>query len=505
MKTNPYLLILLLTVLMACRQQTTRETQRLAFQPALFPDYTDITIPYNIAPLNFQLEDSIATGFSVHIKGKGNHLFKTSTHTILFPIKEWNALLEAEKGNTLHIEVTAHYNHKDAIYNEFTWEVSTDPIDRFLSYRLIEPAYEVWNKIQIRERDLESFEERILGDNNITENVCMNCHIASGNNAQNTLMHIRGEKGGSIYTNEGKIRKIDTKTSETGTAVYGELSADGHYGIFTTAEIIPILHSLHGKRLEVYDKGSDLVLIDFKQNSVSNHSAVSGKEYQETFPCFSADNRTVYFCRAPHLPQPDSTMHMHYDLYSIPFNQQTGTLGDSTHLVFNAGQRGKSVSFPKCSPDGRFLLFCVSDYGTFPIWHPETDLWLLDLKNGEVGTLPKANGRYSDSYHSWNSNSRWFAFASKRSDGIYGRVYFCHVDEDGNATKAFVLPQKCPETYRTTLKSYNIPELYCQPEAYDAHILRNVYLKKETEKFKYKSGYPVEYSEKHSIKTPNYQ
>lgn len=487
MRIHLCLSILLLTILAACKHQPSRDIQRLALQPTLFPDYTDITIPYNMAPLNFQLEDSMAKGFSVRIKGRREYLFEASAPIIRFPMKKWHTLMKAEKGNNLLIEITAHYKGRDVIYDKFTWAIAAEPIDRFLSYRLIEPAYEVWNKIQIRERDLESFEERVLGDNNVTENACMNCHIANNRDTQTTLMHIRGEKGGSIYTTlEGSIRKINTKTSQTGAAVYGELSANGRYGIFATAEIIPILHSLRGKRLEVYDKRSDLVLIDFERNSITDHPTVSGKEYQETFPCFSADNQTVYFCRAPHLPQPDSTMYMHYDLYSIPFNQKTGTLGDSIHLVFNAKERGKSVSFPKCSPNGEFLLFCVSNYGTFPIWHPETDLWLLHLKSGKVSTLPKVNSHYSDTYHSWSSNSRWFVFASKRSDGMYGQLYFSYVDTNGNATKAFVLPQKSPETYRTTLKSYNIPELYCKPEIYDAHILRNIYLKEDVEKFNYK-------------------
>jgi Tol biopolymer transport system component len=302
-------------------------------------------------------------------------------------------------------------------------------------------------------------------------------------------MHVRGKNGGTVYSQEGKLRKINTKTKETtGSAVYGELSSDGRYGIFTTADIIPILHSYRTERLEVYDKQSDLILIDFEAGTVSNNPSITGDSYQETFPCFSADNRTIYFCRAAHLPQPDSTKQMRYDLYSIAFSPETGQLGDTIQQVIDASSRGKSISFPKCSPDGKFLLFTVSDYGTFPIWHPETDLWMLNLSTGEINEMEKTNGRFSDSYHSWSSNSKWIAFASKRDDRVYGRPYFAYVKDDGTTTKAFVLPQKNPELYQTTLKSYNIPELYSVPEYYDAHAIKRLYFNEEAEMFNYKKN-----------------
>jgi hypothetical protein len=130
----------------------------------------------------------------------------------------------------------------------------------------------------------------------------------------------------------------------------------------------------------------------------------------------------------------------------------------------------------------------VSDYGTFPIWHSETDLWLVDLQSGAVDTLAAVNGRYSDSYHSWSSTSRWVVFASKRDDRVYGRPYIAHVDSLGQVSRPFVLPQRDPAWYRTTLKSMNIPELYPQAESYDARAVRRVYFDKEAETFEYKEN-----------------
>ena len=70
-------------------------------------------------------------------------------------------------------------------------------------------------------------------------------------------------------------------------------------------------------------------------------------------------------------------------------------------------------------------------------------------------------------------------------DGVYGRPYIVHIDADGKAGKAFVLPQKDPDLYRTTMKSFNIPELFAVPEVYGTHDVAAFYNKVQT--------VPVEY------------
>jgi Tol biopolymer transport system component len=112
---------------------------------------------------------------------------------------------------------------------------------------------------------------------------------------------------------------------------------------------------------------------------------------------------------------------------------------------------------------------------------------MLELSTGKIDKMEETNGRYSDSYHSWSSNSQWIAFASKRDDRVYGRPYFAHVSQDGSVSKAFLLPQENPETYLNTFKSYNIPELYNTAETYDAHELQKAYFGKEAENLRYKS------------------
>ena len=480
-KTALYIAMALL--LAACGENRSyRHSDNVA---PIFPDYTDITLPCNIAPLNFQVDG--AKALQLKMEGRHIHIFHAQGPRMQFPMKEWKALMREEAGNRIQLKLEVRYKDGRIRYAPFTWDISPDSLDRYLSYRLIEPAYEVWNVLSVEERDVETFTTRLLADNTLVGRTCINCHTANrGDGPQVSFMHVRGKQGGTLYSRNGEMRKLNTATDSTaGAAVYGEISSDGRYGIFTTADIRPILHSGRQNKLEVFDASSDLILLDFEKGTVTDSPLVKGPEFQETFPCWSADGKTIYFCRAQSLPQPESTFDMHYDLYAIGFDPATGRLGDTLTKVVDATAIGKSISFPKCSPDGRHILMTVSDYGTFPIWHHETDLWLYDIPTGTLSTPEAVNGKYGDSYHCWSSSGRWICWASKRDDRLYGRPYFAHVNPDGQVSKPFVLPQKNPESYLTTLKSYNIPELYRFPETYRASDIRRFYSRMEAENLTY--------------------
>ena len=119
------------------------------------------------------------------------------------------------------------------------------------------------------------------------------------------------------------------------------------------------------------------------------------------------------------------------------------------------------------SPDGRFLLFAETAYGCFAIWHKDADLRMIDLQDGSFHTLDALNGPDADSYHCWSSNSRWIIWASRRLDGLYSRLFIAHIDSDGHASKAFLLPQKDTRHDALLLCSYNVPELITGPVTFD--------------------------------------
>ena len=446
----------------------------------MFPDYSDVTIPCNIAPLNFRIDG--AGKISVTVKGNsGEYRFTGRKGLVKFPVSKWHSMLEAEKGSSLNVNV--EWNNDGNRSQSFTWTVASDSIDRYMSYRLIEPAYEVWNGIQIEQRDMESFRSVLLGDNRNAELCCMNCHTTNRNGT--TFMHLRGAKGGTILNRNGKLTKLNTRTENTGGGVYGDISADGRYGVFTTADITFAIHSRVDLRMEVFDKRSDLVVVDFDNLTVTDSPATSGEEFQETFPCFSADGRTIFFCRAVHHEQPDSISEMHYDIAVVQFDPETGKMGDRVITIVPAGEN-LSFSHLKASPDGHWLMATAAQYGTFPVWHKESDIWLIDLQTRKIDNLPVVNAFGADTYHSWSSNSRWVVFASKRDDMVYGRPYIAYVGPDGKAGKPFLLPQKDPDKYLNTLKSFNLPELYTIPEVYDARDVASFYNSVTPEQVQYK-------------------
>ena len=450
--------------------------------PAISPDYVNVTIPPNIAPLNFMMES--AEKISVIIEGKGGTITsRTAGNKAFISPGKWRTLLKESGGDSLSITVSALDGGIWKEYRPFRWYVAADEVDPFLSYRLIEPGYEVWSRISISQRDLTTFRERKLVDNNLIDDGCVNCHIYSQQDPSRSFFHLRHAGGGTMVQEDGKFRKINTATDSTISAgVYGSWHPSGRYLAFSTNVIIPEFHSIRNKRLEVYDTISDLIVLDLERNEVITSRVIAEKSSFETFPVFSADGTRLYFCSAHALNMPEDYDKARYSLCSVGFDAATGSFGSVVDTLISADRTGSTVSHPKPSPDGSKLMFTTFDYGNFPVWHEEADLYLLDLAAGSVDTLPAVNSRRSDSYHSWSSEGRWFVFASKRVDNMYGRPYFAYMGSDGRASKPFVLPQKDPAFYDFFLKSYNIPELSKGPAPFNARDAERAFRRLEAEK-----------------------
>lgn len=462
------------------------ESVKPADQPlVIYPEYQEVTIPFNVAPLNFLLRNEGVDAVNVSVKGASDSLqINARGHKVVFPLKAWHALLEAEKGGMLEVSVTARVGGQWLRYLPFIWQVVSDRLDAYVSYRLIEPGYEVWNALQIRERCLENFEERVLADNGQTGGKCMNCHVHGQNNGNLSMFHLRGEGGGTILNRNGKLRKLTLKNEHmVSAAVYGDFHPNGRYGVFSSNIILPMFHTESNRRLEVYDTVSDLAIADFDENRMLISPLTADSATLETFPTFSADGKWVYYCSAPWVTLPDQVSQLRYSLCRIAFDVEKGAWGNQIDTLWDARLNKGSVCHPKASPDGRYLLYTVADYGTFPIWHRETDLQLMDLQTGAIDSLSVVNSNRSDTYHSWSSDSRWFAFASKRGDGQYGRIYFSYLDVNGKVHKPFVLPQSDPEKDDLMLKSYNIPDLSATPVPFDASSIKRINKELKAERF----------------------
>ncbi len=433
-------------MLAACSTAVENAKQEAA-QPDIYPDYLGVTVPVNIVPLNFGMVDEQAQLIDALVTDNhGNSLHSQGEESVDFDLEDWHALLAQNLGDSLSVTVSAKYEDGWHTYQPFSIYVSPDSIDYGLCYRLIAPGYEVWSKMGIYERDLSSFD---------------------------MSLHIRGPHGATLLRhNDSQLTAYNTKTDQTlGFCVYPYWHPSGRYIAYSTNSTSQLFHSAHRNRIEVFDTASDLQVYDVEKNELLLSPILKQDSIYETFPVFSADGRSLYFCAAQSIPEGSYKLDsIRYNLCRVDFNPETGRFGNQIETIIDAVSQGKSVSFPRPSYDGRFLCYTLSDYGQFSIWHHEADLYLLDLSTGESRVMTAANSEDTESFHNWSTNSRWLVLSSRRDDGLYTRPYFCHVDKDGGISKAFMLPQRNPRRfYRERFLSFNVPEFIIMPTRFDGN------------------------------------
>ena len=454
-------LMLVLGVFFLTRCDTIRndKIRKLDREPVMEPDYSGVTIPQNIAPMNLIIkEDGISFRVNVASSNGKDLTIKSSDGIIRFPKRSWEKLINDCQGGEIVIEVLSEGKEKELTkYNPIHLYIANEPIDPYLCYRLLYPGYETWSQIKIIQRSIEDFYEASLVENQLIENNCVNCHSFNQNNPEQFLLHIRGSMGGTYFIEGEKITRTDLRTQDMKAgAVYPAWHPGGRYVAFSSNKVIQSFHAEPEKNIEVFDLFSSLVLYDTQHNEMLPVKEADTIKYMETFPEWSPDGKYLYYCRTEQFIDGSDFKNIKYDLVRKPFDQASRSFGE-TELVFDALAINKSVSFPRISPDGRYLVFTLHNYGTFSIWHKEADLSLLDLQTGKHHRMG-LNSSESESYHSWSSNSKWLVFSSKRVDGLTARPYFAYIGSADNIGKPFVLPQKDPTLYKTMLTTFNKPE-----------------------------------------------
>ena len=467
----------------------------------LFPDYRDIVIPPNIAPLNVQVKNA-GSAYAASITGKKGEIIVNADADgkLQIDTTEWRQLLSDNKGGELRVAIYAEQEAGWVKFPEYAITVAQEDIDPYLSYRLIEPSYELYRQLGIYQRNLTNFTEKPIYENNRSydadNNHCVNCHNYQNYSTEHMLFHVRANHGGTIFIDNGKARKMNMKCdSVLSNCVYPSWHPKKNWVVFSSNLTGQAFHTIDKQKIEVLDYGSDLVFFDADNGTLTN--IIKGKEAMETFPNWAPDGSRVYYCSAatPFLTDLPDSVHsdallarydsIRYNLMSIPFDEQTRTFGEP--VVEVKCDSASSITLPRVSPDGRYVLFTMGDFGQFHIWHKSSDLYVKDLQTGAVRPLSAANSADVDSYHTWSSNGRWIVFSSRRDDGSYTRPYIAYFDKDGRDHKAFLLPQEDPEHNLYLMKSYNVPELTRDAVRTTPEALREViYNDEKTGKATYK-------------------
>jgi len=465
-KILPYSLLLLLP---ACSADIPKNSRKMDKTVQLYPDYMEVTVPYNIAPLNFVVKEEGDDYCIVKVSGEDNNsiiIRGGKKMEIRFPEKKWKKLLLENRGKHLTYDIFVKQGGNWIQYNSFQNRVAEEPIDPYLAYRLIEPSYQSSAQMGLFQFNLETGTEKaiictpkVLKEPGATGLRCVNCHVSRGSD---NLFYYRGKGGGMILTYQGKTYKVNTKAGDMfSSTAYPSWHPSLPLLACSTNDVGQVFVATGVQKIEVFDRRSDLVLYDIEKNEITQ--IFKTRNRQESHPYWSPDGKYLYFCSSDSLfKEVNDYLKMKYDIKRISFDPESKTWGE-VETVYDATGQGKSATYPRVSPDGKYLLFLFSTHSSSPYTLPDADLYLMNLETGESRALTEVNSPQAEGYLNWSSEGRWLVVSSRRQDGNYSHPYFAYFDKDGNAHKPFLIPNKNPMHCINLLRGYNVPEFSTTP------------------------------------------
>ena len=443
-------------------------------EPAdIYPDYAEVTVPPNIAPLRFVVDEK-ADAYAIRIRYPDGEWI-TETQEAKPEVDEWHDMTAKAKGHALDVEIYVKHDDRWTRRKPFRIHVAREDIDPYLSYRLISPSYVAYHDLTICQRNLTNFDEQVVYGNRLNMGArnahCINCHSFQGHNPSRMQFHVREAFGGTVIACDGKVTKVNLKTDSLISAgVYPAWHPQERLIAYSVNQTGQTFHTLDLQKVEVQDMRSDLILYDIDRNEVTR---IPGRpDEMEVFPTWSPDGKYLYYASARFVRKDSSEnleeetirryKEIRYDLYRRRFDPARRTV-DPVELVVDASAIGKSATRPRTSPDGRYLVSTMGAYGVFHIWHKDADLYLTDLHTQKTRPMTEINSGEAESGCAWSSNGRWLVFGSRRNDGNYTRPFIAYIGPDGRGRKPFELPQEIPDKHRNFMRSYNIPEFMNGP------------------------------------------
>lgn len=465
------LIIFLFALLLASCHDTPKNATKVNQQPQIWPDYIGVTIPADIAPMNFNVVGGDFDELYVEVKGSKGGAMTASGDYADFDIDDWHALTEQNIGGTLSFTVYVKSDGQWRQYQDFSMPVSRYRLDDYgLTYRRIPPGYEVGGNIGIYQRDLHSFREDPILTETAVPGRCMNCHTPNRANPDCFTLQVRGEGGATIIQKNGHQEWWNTKTDSTKAAGgYASWHPDGRYVAYTTFSVHQSFFVGKDKPLEVYHRFSNIVVMDTQTGQLICDQRLMSPDWQEIFPAFSADGRTLYYSTSRQVDVPRDYLKVKCSLCAIPFDARTGRFGAKVDTLLNGERDDCTYLHAQPSFDGRWLMYTRAERSNFTIAQPSADLWLMDLRTRQTRRLDEVNSPVTESYHNWSTQSHWFVFSSKRgTEGTYTKLYLSCIDDQGRATKPFLLPQHNPWAYYHALyDAFNTPAFTARKVDFD--------------------------------------
>ena len=267
--------------------------------PKIYPDYIDVTVPVNIAPLSLQFmqdAEEVVTRYSA----EGEEIV-CGGRKAMPDIDDWKALAAKAAGKDITVEVFAKNGGAWTRYKPFAIHISPDSIDSYISYRLIAPSYVTYEDLTINQRNLENYEESVIYGNMMlsteVDGQCINCHNYQAGNPQRMQFHARHNHGGTVVAYDGKIKKVNMKNDSILSAgVYPSWHPWLKLIAYSTNKTMQSFHTRDINKIEVLDSQSDLIIYDIDNNPVTNIENDS-TEF-ECYPSWSPDGKWLYYVSA---------------------------------------------------------------------------------------------------------------------------------------------------------------------------------------------------------------
>lgn len=239
-----------------------------------------------------------------------------------------------------------------------------------------------------------------------------------------------------------------------------QVSPDGRYVITATQVQYYVANFKDYRFLQVfYPTRGILAWYDRVEKIIRPLPGADDPRYVHANAVWSPDGSYLVFSRAPAMeayppgrklaqfPNDPNEVQIRYDLYRIPFRNGAG--GQAEPLRGASGN-GMSNTFPKISPDGRWIVFVKCRNGQ--LMRPDGELWIVPAEGGAPRRM-RCNTRLMNSWHSFSPNGRWLVFSSK-ARSPYTQLFLTHIDENGTDSPPVLI-----ENTAAANRAANIPEL----------------------------------------------
>jgi len=337
--------------------------------------------------------------------------------------------------------------------------------------------------IQWRLRDIGKNESRVVLKDMVT---CANCHSFS-RDGKTMGMDMDGpanDKG--LYAIVPVKRQMaintsdmvnwnpaqDPKVSLNRVGFMSQVSPDGKYVVTTvnTADRAPqnnyyVVNFKDYRFLQVfYPTRGILAWYSRETGRREPLPGADDPDYVQADGVWSPDGSYLVFARAkakePYPPDGKMAAYandpievqIQYDLYRVPFN---GGKGGQAVAIAGASDNGMSNTFPKVSPDGRWIVFVKCRNAQ--LMRPDSQLWIVPAAGGQARRM-RSNTPLMNSWHSFSPNGRWLVFSSK-ARSPYTQMYLTHIDEQGNDSPAVLV-----ENSTAANRAVNLPEFVNIPQ-----------------------------------------